>query len=309
MVCPGRRPAHSPRTSRRTPLATQMNIHHLELFYYVARHGGISEAVRNIPYGIQQPAVSGQIIQLEEYLGTPLFQRRPFALTPAGKELYDYIEPFFSKLDVIATKLQGGTAHHIRIGASEIVLRDHLPELVQNVRKKFPKLKITLRESHQPQLEAWLERGEIDLAVTVLNGKTPAGLQSITLLKLPLVLLVPKNSPIKSACELWKSDRIGEPLICLAPNEIICREFQQQLSKMHIDWFPSIEVSTLNLVAAYVENGYGIGVAVQIPNTTFSPNLRAIPLPDFPLVSFGAIWRGKPSPIVQAFLDELQKRA
>src|SRR5438132_4306060 len=26
-----------------------MNIHHLELFYYVARHGGISEAVRNIP--------------------------------------------------------------------------------------------------------------------------------------------------------------------------------------------------------------------------------------------------------------------
>ena len=43
-----------------------MNIHHLELFYYVARHGGITEAVRNIPYGIQQPAVSGQVAQLEE---------------------------------------------------------------------------------------------------------------------------------------------------------------------------------------------------------------------------------------------------
>ena len=39
-----------------------MNIHHLELFYYVARHGGITEAVRNIPYGIQQPAVSGQVV-------------------------------------------------------------------------------------------------------------------------------------------------------------------------------------------------------------------------------------------------------
>ena len=46
-----------------------MNIHHLELFYYVARHGGISEAVRNMPYGIQQPAISGQVIQLEEFLG------------------------------------------------------------------------------------------------------------------------------------------------------------------------------------------------------------------------------------------------
>ena len=32
-----------------------MNIHHLELFYYVARHGGISEAVRKMPYGIQHP--------------------------------------------------------------------------------------------------------------------------------------------------------------------------------------------------------------------------------------------------------------
>jgi DNA-binding transcriptional LysR family regulator len=286
-----------------------MNVHHLELFYYVARHGGISEAVRNIPYGIQQPAVSGQIIQLEEYLGTTLFQRRPFALTPAGKELFDYIEPFFSKLDVIATKLQGGTAHHIRIGASEIVLRDHLPEIVQTVRKKFPKLKITLRESHQPQLEAWLERGEIDLAVTVLNGKSAAGLQSITLLKLPLILLMPKNSPIKSVCELWKRDRIGEPLICLAPNEIICREFQQQLAKIGVDWFPSIEVSTLNLVTAYVKNGYGIGLSVQVPNAAFPSEVRAVPLPDFPEITFGAMWRGKAGPLAQAFVEELQKRA
>ena len=61
-----------------------MNIHHLELFYYVARHGGIAEAVRNMPYGIQQPAVSAQILQLEDYLGVSLFQRRPFCLTPAG---------------------------------------------------------------------------------------------------------------------------------------------------------------------------------------------------------------------------------
>jgi len=62
-----------------------VNIHHLELFYYVAKHGGIMEAVRKIPYGIQQPAVSLQIIQLERSLGTKLFQRRPFALTGEGR--------------------------------------------------------------------------------------------------------------------------------------------------------------------------------------------------------------------------------
>src|SRR6184192_4441350 len=105
-----------------------MNIHHLELFYYVARHGGIAQAVRNIPYGIQQPAVSGQIAQLEEFLGTTLFHRRPFSLTPAGEKLYAFSEPFFSKLDAVATELQGGTTHQVRIGSSDIVLRDHLPE-------------------------------------------------------------------------------------------------------------------------------------------------------------------------------------
>src|SRR5438094_6303462 len=70
-----------------------MNIHHLELFYYVARHGGISEAVRNIPYGIQQPAVSAQIIQLEESLGVTLFRRRPFSLTGPGDKLFRVIQP------------------------------------------------------------------------------------------------------------------------------------------------------------------------------------------------------------------------
>ena len=61
-----------------------MNIHHLELFYYVAKHGGIAAAVRKMPYGIQQPAVSGQIARLEEALGAKLFNRRPFSLLPAG---------------------------------------------------------------------------------------------------------------------------------------------------------------------------------------------------------------------------------
>ncbi len=119
-----------------------MNVHHLELFYYVARHGGIMPAVRNIPYGIQQPAVSSQIAQLEEFLGATLFQRRPFALTPPGEKLFEFIRPFFSNLEKVADELQGGQARHIRIGASTIVLREHLPELFRDVRKKFPGLEI-----------------------------------------------------------------------------------------------------------------------------------------------------------------------
>jgi DNA-binding transcriptional LysR family regulator len=286
-----------------------MNIHHLELFYYVARHGGITEAVRNIPYGIQQPAVSGQVAQLEEYLGVVLFQRRPFALTPAGEKLYRFIEPFFARLDVVAGELQGGKTRQIRIGASTIVLRDHLPDFLRSVSRKFPKLKITLREGWQAELEGLLQNGELDLAVTLIEKKSGPGIRSLALLDLPLVLLVEQNSPITDAEQLWKRDRIAEPLICLPGNEAVCKHFQQGVSHLGVDWFPSIEVSSINLIETYVANGFGVGVSVQIPQAKTAPNVRLVPLPGFQPVVVGALWRGKPSGLIQAFLDELQLRA
>src|SRR5271154_3274358 len=187
-----------------------MNVHHLELFYYVARHGGIMEAVRNIPYGIQQPAVSAQVAQLEEFLGVTLFQRRPFALTPEGEKLFAFCQPFFSNLDKIAAEFQGGQARHFRIGASTIILRDHLPRLLNGVRKKFPGLKVSLREGYPAQLEEMLAKDEIDLAITLIEDKLAAGFQSLVLLKLPMILLVENNSKIKSAAELWSRDKIDE---------------------------------------------------------------------------------------------------
>ena len=286
-----------------------MNIHHLELFYYVARHGGITEAVRNIPYGIQQPAVSGQVAQLEEFLGVTLFQRRPFALTPAGEKLYHFIEPFFSNLEAMAAELQGGRARSIRIGASTLVLRDHLPGLFQSVRKKFPNLKVALREGYQAELEGLLQNEELDLAVTAIEKKSAPGIHAVALLEVPLALLVEKNSPVTSADQLWQRDKIDEPLICLPGVEAICRHFQQGLLRAGVDWFPSIEVSSLDLIETYVANGFGIGLSVLAPKAKFSPEVRALPLPGFAPVVVGALWRGKTSALVQAFVDEIQVRA
>ncbi len=286
-----------------------MNIHHLELFYYVARHGGITEAVRNIPYGIQQPAVSGQVAQLEEYLGVTLFQRRPFALTPAGEKLYHFVQPFFANLDLIAGELQGGKARQIRIGATTIVLREHLPEVFQNVRKRFPNLKISLREGYPAEFESLLQKEELDLAVTAIEKKPAAGLHSLALVELPLVLLVEKNSRVTAADQLWHRDKIEEPLLCLPAVEAVCKNFQHGLARLGVDWFPSIEVSSLDLIETYVANGFGIGVSVQVPKAKLSPNVRAVPLPDFAPVVLGAMWRGKTSALLQAFLDEMQLRA
>lgn len=286
-----------------------MNVHHLELFFYVAKHGGISEAVRNMPYGIQQPAVSAQIAQLEDFLGITLFQRRPFALTQQGQELYEFISPFFGNLGTVADKLRAGVSHHVRIGASEIVMREHLPQVIETARQKVPGLRVTLREGYQPQLEDWILRRELDLAITLVDPKSRNGLDCAPLLNLPLVLLVPKNSKLRTAADLWKRDRIREPLISLPANELIVRAFFQELRRKGIDWFIGMEVSSLALMETYVGNGHGIGLAVQPPGDTFSSKVRALVLNDFPQVTLGVLWQSPLTPALQMLVAEIRNHA
>lgn len=286
-----------------------MNVHHLELFYYVARHGGIMPAVRNIPYGIQQPAVSSQIAQLEEFLGVTLFQRRPFQLTAEGEKLFAFVQPFFAGLDKMAAELQGGETRSVRLGASNIILREHLPELLQRLRTRHPGLRVHLREGNAAHLEQLLLRDEIELAITTVEKKPAAGLHILTLIELPLVLLVEKNSAVQSPGDLWGRDKIDETLICLPPGESLCKNFQQKLAELGVDWFPGIEASSADLIETYVSRGLGIGVSVAMPNKTFAANIRVLPLPDFPAITVGALWRGRKTPIVEAIMAEIQQRA
>jgi DNA-binding transcriptional LysR family regulator len=285
-----------------------MNIHHLELYYYVAKSGGISEAVRRIPYGIQQPAVSAQILQLEDSLGVTLFQRRPFCLTPAGERLYRFIQPFFDNLDSIAGELRGA-AGSIRLGAPEAVLRNHMPVVLRRMKGRFPKLKIHLREGAQPQFEKWLQDREIDLAMTMLESKPPPGIFARNVIRLPLVLFVPTSCKIKSAEELWKRDRIDYDLVSLPADESLTKLFLQTLQKRRIDWFPTMELTSLELVQTYVAEGYGIGLGAHVPQGKLRPGIRAIVLEDFPCVNFGLLWHGKMSCVTAAVAEELEKRA
>jgi DNA-binding transcriptional LysR family regulator len=284
-----------------------MNIHHLELFYYVARHGGITEAVRNIPYGIQQPAVSAQVLQLEDALGVTLFRRRPFALHPPGEKLYQFIKPFFDGIDSVADEIRGNN-QPFRVGGSGILLRDHLPEVLLALQSRFPGLKLTLREGHRPQLETWLANQELDVATTLLDGKPAAGLNSTPLLDLRLVLLVNKSNRIQSANDLWTRDKIDETLICLPAYETIPRQFQAGLNRRGIAWLPHIEVSSLGLIETYVSWNYGIGLYVNIPRYQYLPNIRPLPLDDFDPVVLGALWPGKITPLIEAYLDEIRRR-
>jgi DNA-binding transcriptional LysR family regulator len=286
-----------------------VNIHHLELFYHVAKHGGISEAVRKMPYGIQQPAVSGQILQLEEHLGLKLFQRRPFALTPAGRELLEFVEPFFSKVLETGARLRGESSQRLRLAAPSAILRDHLPKLLEKHRRTFPQLRLSLHDANQAAAEKMLRKQEVDLAITELEGRPAAGIRCQELLKLPLQLLVSPNRRIRSASELWKKGEIIDPLICMPASETITKLFREGLRKVGVDWPTSVEVSSLDLIPSYVRAGFGIGLSVVAPGEKPPVKIRLLPLPGFPPLIIAAIWQGKMPPIADAFLASVKAHA
>ena len=181
--------------------------------------------------------------------------------------------------------------------------------MLQELRRPFPKLKVTLREGYHPEVVTWLQQREIDVSLGLVGSKPPAGVNALPLFKLPLVLLVPKKSKLKSAQELWERDPIGESLITVPSNEFISRAFQAGLAKLGVDWFSRIEVSSVEIVQTYVANGYGIGVTVGVPMMKLHPQVRVLPLDGFEPVKFGVLWQGGKNPLLDAFLKIVQATA
>jgi DNA-binding transcriptional LysR family regulator len=286
-----------------------MNVHHLELFYYVARHGGISSAVRHMPYGIQQPAVSAQILLLEKDLGVKLFDRQPFRLTASGKELVEFVDPFFSNLESVAHRLRNGARPQLRVAASEVVLRTHFPAVLERLKHHHPQVRLGLRSGFDTELAGWLREGQADLVIMPLHGRPPAQMESLTLLRLPLVLLAPRKLKLKSEAEMWAAGVTQHPLISMPPRESVSVIFQRGLKRRGIEWPVAIEASSLTLITQYVADGRGLGVTVLLPELVEKPGVQMLPLKEFELLEVAALWRGEPTPLLRAFLEESQRYA
>jgi len=253
--------------------------------------------------------VSGQIAKLEESLGSKLFQRRPFALSPAGLELFEFIKPFFDNIEIVGEKLRQNRSPQLRIAAPSIVLHDYIPELLQKLRSKLPEFRLYLHEAARAEAERLLLARDVDLAITLVEKKSRAGIQVRPLLELPLILLVHRNSGLARAGELWKRDKIEETLISFPRTDPVHASFQRGLKRLGAEWFCGIEVNSARLIERYVSSGYGIGLAVAVPGFKPAAGVRVLELPDFPPVVVGASWSGKLSNISKQLLSELETEA
>jgi DNA-binding transcriptional LysR family regulator len=128
------------------------------------------------------------------------------------------------------------------------------------------------------------------------------------LFRLPLVLIVPAASKVKTAAELWQQTP-RETLISLPPEEVMVKQFHARLARVGVHWPTRVEVSAMDLVPIYVSLGFGAGLSLSAPGAKLEKGLRALPLPQFPSLVIAVLWQKNLRPSSQSFLEEIRKRA
>ena len=104
-----------------------LNYHHLRYFRVIAHEGGLTRAAARLR--ISQSALSVQLRQLEENLGTRLFDRRnkSLFLTEAGRMALEYADSIFRSGEELMDLLrnQGSRRHtFLRVGAVATLSRN-----------------------------------------------------------------------------------------------------------------------------------------------------------------------------------------
>ena len=258
-----------------------INLHHLKLFHYVASAGGISAAVKIIPYGIQQPAISQQLIQFEESLGVKLCERRPFSLTPAGERLYRFTSKFFNELETVLKNLEDDTGIKLKIACPSVISVNYLPKIISPLLKEFPALRPNVIELEGHLIYGALFNKEIDVAITMSDLPRSKSIASTKILTLPLSVIVPeKHQFVKEG--FWpKTDFADAQWISIQEHTGGDEDLKQGLSNLGIT--PEFSASTNSVEAAmnYVSIGLGIALMAQPPELMLKPRkLKALPLSD-----------------------------
>lgn len=264
------------------------------MFYYVAKYRGIAKAARNMPYGIQRPAISKQMLAFEEELGHRLFSRDPFRLTAVGERVAARATALIEGI-LDLTKDLKGEGIHWRVCSSEWVLEKQVSGLITFLHRHDVKTTFQLTPTGPSQMERWLAEDTVDLAIGVIHEPLHPAVDSEPLAEIPLALFVPKGKDyahIKSADYFWAQASIKEPLVCPTPKDVLVgRRFMEELERRNIEWPIYIGYGSMAPVIRYVADGHGVGVAPNFPPLLEKAAVRVLPLPSFPRITIGAMWQ------------------
>ena len=175
-----------------------MELRQLRYFAAVAVHGSFNRAAKELH--LTQPAVSRQVQNLEEELGTALLQRthNTVALTAVGEQFYEEARDLLGRADQAVRRVRAQTAQvTLRISYVASLMAGILPRAIQRFQAASPRVRLEFSESTTQQIGKRVRRGGLDMAILAqgLEGCLPQ-FQWMELQRLSPVLVLPHDHPL-----------------------------------------------------------------------------------------------------------------
>ncbi|NOR69271.1 MAG: LysR family transcriptional regulator [Methylomarinum sp.] len=242
-----------------------MNPNHLLTFAVVAKFKSITKTAEFLHLG--QPAVSGQLKLLQDFVGEPLYQRKghQIALTPAGESLLEYANRMDRNLRQAVEHVQSlkqVNAGRLRIVSTMTIASYYLPQLVVQLQTTHPGVQVSMETGSTAEIIEKMpdfDLGFVEGPVEILD--LPSNYEVILWQDDEIVLVLPKDHV------LAKEYPESVPLDVFTQHQVIWREpgsgariaVEEALLEASISAPINIEVTGVSGIKEAVRAGLGIG--------------------------------------------------
>ena len=234
---------------------------------------------------ISQPALSRQIVTLEQEINSLLFIRdqKSVRLTPAGALLAKELGGIRDALEDLVTRVQMvgmGYTGTLTIGVLEGQwMGEEFTNLYRRFMDTYPNVDFRMEQGSFGTLRRRLDSGDIDIAITLEFDV--AGLDNILFRKLSedrAVFAISKERPLAQKEVITFEDLASETMLAISPDD--CRMGTDMLFndlRAAGVSVPSVRYApNLSTVMLWVEAGLGVGIINHQSNLARNPNIRLI---------------------------------
>lgn len=214
-----------------------------------------------------QPGVSKQLKLLEEELGLQLFTRKGKSLdrvTDAGLRVISRARVIMQEVEQIrsfATEYFREEEGTLSIGTTHTQARYVLPKIVQEFRRRYPRVSLNLHQGTSEQVACMVADNEVDIAIATGNSDLFNGLLMIPSYQWDRKILVPKNHELtKLDRKISVTDLAKYPLVSyvfsFGGDSALHRAFASHGLKPDIVF----TARDADVIKTYVRMGLGIGI-------------------------------------------------
>ncbi|WP_322057038.1 LysR substrate-binding domain-containing protein [Paraburkholderia sp. J63] len=294
-----------------------MNMRQLQYFLAVASELNFTRASERV--NIAQPALSAQIIALEEELGTPLFTRekRKVMLTPAGDILVEHAQRVLNSASaaIAAVRASGrGAQAHLMVGAIYTAIYCFLPTTLRLFKVLAPNSDVSLQEMTIAQQIAALKEGAIEVGLVRGHIYDPSIVTELLYREL-LVVAVPAGSEYDRPGPVELKELASWPLIAVARGSASGRGYADRILDIfeEEDHKPAIarEAYDMHTSACLVAAGMGVAVVPAIMQLMKPLGIAWRPLvAQTPAVSLSLAWhKDRVPPLLEKWREAARESA